>query len=343
MSEKTIQGKKCPHCASFVKDGLKICPVCGSSMKPADTRDRSEIQPARPEQRLEEQKTLDIGAGAGLIICDRCGTENGPDFKFCKICKHPLKKPDDSRSNNVSRNLSGKPASIRLVLEWKPVPAGFQAPDQIELWQFHDFFNAAGEWLGYAFLVFQTDEGNKILIRKTDPDSVTALFRKRSAAFCIESGREFYLGAVRFQVLGDFDEPADSGTVLRAEKTVLKGPGERYVRSDKKGRPRIRLFDIKSAVLETEIREKILLGRDWLFENMGCDVEGMRKDGISRKHANLCPMAGGLWLLEPLNDKPVFETIDRNPVVIDGGECLRYLSPSGPVEFTVTPEPGKKE
>jgi hypothetical protein len=331
MTEKTIRGKKCPHCSSFVKDGLKKCPVCGSGLKPKSTRTRAESD----GEGFSEPKTLDMGDRAGVIICDKCGTENAPDFRFCKICKHPLKGHTVPEPYETSGTAPQKTAKIKLKLEWKLIPPGYETLDRIELKEFLPYFSGVGEWLGYAFFVFRTSDVLKIMVRKTDPKTDPSFFRKREGAFMLESGRDFFLGAMRFNLLGDLDEQADSGTVMRSEKTVLKGPGERDILSEKKGVPRIKTADVKTSSAESEIREKILLGRDWLVENLGCDPEDLRKNGVSQEHARLSPMSGGCWLLEPVNKKPVFETIEKIPVLLNDGDCLRFLSLKGPGEFSL--------
>lgn len=83
MAKPTFLGTRCPVCASPLKLGTSYT-VCQphQSTPPVDPRRPWEIQ------------------------CPHCQTINQEDYKFCKICKHPLEKtsvlPDQNPTISAS-------------------------------------------------------------------------------------------------------------------------------------------------------------------------------------------------------------------------------------------------
>jgi RNA polymerase subunit RPABC4/transcription elongation factor Spt4 len=84
MTEKTMQGKKCPKCKSFVRDDSSGCSVCGFEWAKKTTGAQTEKVEELPTAQPEKETSL-----PGSMACPKCGTENSSDFRYCKICKHP--------------------------------------------------------------------------------------------------------------------------------------------------------------------------------------------------------------------------------------------------------------
>ena len=221
MADKTIRGNKCPKCFSFVKSGLTSCPVCGYNINSSVSQGKGtlvekekKVIPTVPAEQFHKQ--------LNTIVCSKCGTENAVDFKFCKICKHPLQ--DREKSSPAGTIVSG---NLSIDIEWQLNPDKRKAEPSLSLSQSIPGFGAASQWRGYGFFVFQVKNQYHILVKRVAPKSNVELFKKCSGVFILESGSEFYLGAVKFQLLGDLREDTDIKTVMKSNQTVLKGPGEK--------------------------------------------------------------------------------------------------------------------
>ena len=325
MTEKTMQGKKCPQCHSFVRDDSSTCSVCGFELrkKMSSTQvEKGEILHHRPQDT--ESQDLD------LIACPKCGTENSKDFRFCKICKHPLQ--------DVAGGIPGKTEQtdrLQLCLYWKVKPADDYTETRLSLNGLSPFFIGYGCWQDHAFFVYPSPDGHQILVKKADIESSSTLFRKCPHTFMVESGREFYLGAVRFQVLGDLGAADEDKTVMKSDKTVLRGPGEKQVHHFLAGKSRIKIKNLKSEHDSAEIKEATPVGRNFVAEFSGLGEEELRNSGISKDHIRITPFIGGKWLLEPRMDKPVFEEINEIPLLLKTGDTLRWVCENKMGEFEI--------
>ena len=325
MNEKTMQGKKCSKCHSFVGDDSSVCSVCGFEWgkKMSGTQvEKGESLHPRPQDT--ESQDLD------LIACPKCGTENSSDFKFCKICKHPLQ--------GVAGGIPGRieqPDRLQLCLYWKVKPADDYTETRLSLNGLSPFFIGYGCWEDYAFFVYPSPDGHQILVKKADIGSSSTLFRKCPHTFMVESGREFYLGAVRFQVLGDLRAEDEDKTVMKSDKTVLRGPGEKQVHHFLAGNPRIKIKNLESEHDSAEILEATSVGRDFVAELSGLEEEELRNSGISKEHIRITPFIGGKWLLEPQMDKPVFEEINEIPLLLKTDDTLRWVGENQMGEFEI--------
>jgi hypothetical protein len=320
MAEKTIQGKKCPKCFSFVKDSLTACPVCGHGMNQKVPQDQETLL----ENQQKEIPTIPVGKIApfgNTILCSKCGTENATDFKFCKICKHPLTEQSEKFLTDTH-----KPANIYISIEWIRHPDKKKAESSLPLRELAPVFSGITRWKDYGFFVYRMQERYEILVKKLTSASGSILFKKCSEIFILESGREFYLGAIKFQLLGDFSDDTDNKTVVKSDKTILKGPGEKPKPHFFEGKPRIKIERLNSKRELVEISDTFKMGRSQIAEFFGVQEDELRQSGISKEHIIVTPYRGGQWLLNPLPDKPVFLEIKDTPVVIRQGETIRWVS-----------------
>lgn len=319
MADKTIQGKKCPNCFSFVKDGLDTCPVCGNKMvdrlkkkRETQVENDDKMKPTIPAERTQSP--------GDAIRCSKCGTENALDARFCKICKHPL-----GESQEFPPAETVKPAGIAIAVQWLGEPGKEKQRTSLALEQSVPGFRGFTRWKGYGFFVFKIRGTHDILVKRTGASGDATLFKKCRDIFVLKSGCGFYLGAVKFQLLGDFQEEANSKTVIKSNKTILKGPGEKSQPRFLEGRPRLRIEGISSTREVIEISDTCTLGRSRIAELFGANEDELRQSGVSKEHIAITPYQGGRWLLDPFPDKPVFIEIHEAPVVIPQGDVLRWV------------------
>lgn len=315
--QKTIRGKKCPKCSSFIKADQDKCTVCGFEF---DTND---------EIVKETELPVTVKTEGDSIICPKCDTQNNAEFKFCKICKYPLKDAA------FYKNKSGK--KLQLRFEWLRNDVEEFLKKEQDFDDFLPYFDGCLVWQGYAFCVYKNGNRYEILSKKSDPDVDSILYKKYSQAFIEDSGKEFFLGAVKIKVLGDVNSRMEIKTIVSSDKTIFAGPGESLDdKSAKTGLPRLRILDMGLKEDMIEIGEKVLFGRDFLSRHTDLDYEVMRKSGVSNEHVYLTPIQGAKWLIEPLPDKPIFTEISAVPVILYNGDILRWVSSHFVGEFKIT-------
>jgi len=317
MIQKTIRGKKCPQCASFIKADQVKCSACGFDFETND----------KPEQE-ETELPVTVLTDSGGIPCPKCKTINNAEFKFCKICKHPLKE--------VPLGKPGMTKKIQLTCEWlKPDTQKF-FPDEQDFKEFPPYFDGCLQWQGYGFFVYKQKSKFEILCRKIDTTVDTILYKKCLDTTIAVSGKEFFLGAFKIKLMGDTDSRVEQQTVVSSDKTLFVGPGEsRDDHSAKTGLPRLKICDLGLQSDTIEIGEKVLLGRDFLGKHTDLDFEIMRKSGVSNEHLFLTPLPGSGWLIEPLPGKSLFTEISEAAIILHPGDTLRLVSNDHVGEFKI--------
>jgi rubredoxin len=316
MMQKTIRGKKCPQCSSFIKADQDKCNVCGFVF---ETEEGPENEPELP---------VTIKTGSNSIVCPKCKTDNNPEFKFCKICKHPLKE--------VTQDEIKPGKKLRLTFDWLKSDLKEYFENELDFNDFPPYFDGCLLWEGYAFCVYQNKKEFEILARKIDTSAAALLYKKCPAANILSSGQDFFLGAVKIKLLGDINSQKELKTMVSSDKTVFVGPGESLDdHSVNTGLPRLIILDMDLKEDTIEINGKTLLGRDSLGKNTDLDFEVMRKSGVSNEHVYLTPLPGSKWLIEPLPNKPIFSEICQEPVILHNGEMLRFVSGHQVGEFKI--------
>jgi hypothetical protein len=329
MTEKTMQGKKCPKCQSFVRDDSFSCAVCGFEWAKKTTgvvADRVEEQrPAQPDHEFPATDT---------VTCPKCGTGNSGDFRYCKICKHPLQDAMEGPAQKMGRG-----SGSQLSLNWKVRPSKDVSDVRLDLTGLQPFFIGYAVWNDHAFFVFSRGDGYQILVKKGNTgDSASMLYKKCHGHVMMESGREFYLGAVRFQIRGALSHEGADQTVMRSDKTVLRGPGEKQIPRFLSGKPRLKILGLKPAHRDADITAATPVGRNFLVENFGLDDDELKQNGISKEHIRMTPYPNGKWLIECLADKPVFEEVSEIPLIVNPGDVLRWVDESRMGEFVIQVE-----
>lgn len=329
MTQKTIRGKKCPKCSSFMEDDAVRCGVCGSKLEERDVD-------TRPESNHLFDPAFDQ---KGEIKCSKCGAVNNDDYKFCKICKHPLKGIYEEKTGTIpqetTETICKGSSGISLSLDWSKVPGGYNAEKELSFVDFSPYFDGYLQWKEYAFFVYRDLAQYEILIRKIKPSKESKLYKKCKNALVARSGKEFYLGAVKFQLVGGGFQTEELKTIVMAEKTFFRGPGEKINEHVKTGRAGLKVLNFDAKKEFVEIREKVLIGRTFLAEQWEVDENLLRKNGISKEHMYITPMEDGNWLMEPVPDKALFVEIGENPQILDECDVLRWLSNAQIGEFKI--------
>ncbi|MCK5059298.1 MAG: hypothetical protein KAT34_21795 [Candidatus Aminicenantes bacterium] len=317
MMQKTIRGKKCPQCASFIKADQAKCSVCGFDF---DIKDK-------PKQE-ETELPVTVRTDSGGALCPKCKTINNAEFKFCKICKYPLQEDPFSQDKKTKK--------IRLTCAWLKPEARQILPDEQGFSDFLPYFDGCLQWQGYGFCVYKHKSKFEILCRKTGTTVDTVLYKKCLDTTIAASGKEFFIGAVKIKLMGDTDSRVEQQTVVSSDKTVFIGPGETQDdHSAKTGLPRLKICDPDLQPDTVEIGEKVLLGRNFLGKHTGLDYEVMRKNGVSSEHLFLTPLPGAGWLVEPLPEKPIFTEISEAAIILHPGDILRLVSKEYVGEFEI--------
>jgi len=327
MVEKTFQGRTCPKCTSFLPEGSGRCPVCGFS---AERGDGTEIEngptvPARTD---------------GVIVCAKCGTQNLPGSRFCKICKHPLKEDVGERTDIIGRTRARAPIGESdrrsLILAWERGGEGHADETKIELAGSGPFIAGACEWRGYVFFLYAEAGVDRLLGRRVGDDTTAGrLFKPEKGLFVLESGRDFHLGGIRFRVLGDLSERERVRTVVKTDRTVMRRPAERESRGGGEGAPRLLVLPVNAGEQAVEIEKPTVVGRSFLTDHCGIGAEELSETGITEEHLMLEPRPGGRWILEPLQGQSVFVEIGRTPVPLPLGGHLRWLHGDVLEQFSV--------
>jgi hypothetical protein len=224
----------------------------------------------------------------------------------------------------------------QLRLNWKVKPSKDISDVRLELTGLRPFFIGYADWNDHAFFVFSTGDGYQILVKRGNAgDSGSTLYKKCYGPVMMESGREFYLGAVRFQIRGTLSHGGTDQTVLRSDKTVLRGPGEKQVPRFLAGKSRLKMLSLKPAHRYADITVATPVGRKFLVENFGLDDDELKQNGISKEHIRMTPYPNGNWLIECLPDKPVFEEVNEIPLIVSPGDVLRWVDENRMGEFEI--------
>lgn len=316
MISKTIKGKKCPQCSSFIKADQAKCNVCGFDF---ELENKSEN---------ESEIAVTVKSESNTIVCPKCQTQNNPEFKFCKICKYPLKEMPPGRTGDTTK--------LQLRLEWLKTETDDFFEKELDFHKFLPYFDGCLQWQGYAFFAYKAMDNFEMLARKIEQTAEAKLYKKCQSADIETSGKEFFAGAVKIKLLGASDSDMEMQTVISSDKTVFVGPGEAADNtSAKTGTPRIRIINMGLEEDIIEIPGKTLIGRDFLAKQTTLAAETMRKSGISSEHFYLTPSPGARWLIEPLPDKPIFIEICAEPVALKSGDILRLVAGRHVGEFKI--------
>lgn len=308
MIQKTISGKKCPKCASFIKADQPKCSVCGFEF---GTQDEG--------KKEETELPVTIKTGGNYVACPKCQTRNNPDFKFCKICKHPL--------SEYTLGIDKPVKKLLLNFDWLSTERDGHPPKEDVFKDFLPYFDGCLQWQGYAFCAYKKKNKFGILCRKTDPSTSALLYRKCAYPQLEMSGNVFFLGAIKIKLMGDVNSREEQQAVVSSEKTLFVGPGRGPgENSEKKGLPRLEICDMDLKTGTVEIGGKILLGRDFLTKHTDLDNELMRQNGVSNEHAYLTPLPGSKWLIDPLPGKTFFTEICEEPVVLYKEDIVRFAA-----------------
>jgi len=325
MAEKTIQGKPCPKCFSFVSSGTEKCGVCGFNLQ-------GKTDQTIPEYKIPDSTKSGILSkvkNKKVIICSKCATENHHDFRFCKICKHPLQDDQELTARidelNEKEVQNKKKINMSLYLDWVKKPAEYKIDETLIFMDFLPYFNGYLTWQEYIFLTYQKSDQNEILIRKINKSTFSHFYKKCTHITIVDSGKVFYLGTIKFQLLGDQKEKEDVKTVIKSNKTIVKGPGESKKKLLLKGRPRLKLLNTETTTQYLEIEGKSNIGRDEIANFFKISDEELRKKGLSRNHITITPIYGGKWLMEPSADKPFYEEINEIPLLLTEGDIIRWV------------------
>ena len=317
MMQKTISGKKCPQCASFVKAEEGKCSICGFDFETKE----------KPKQE-ETELPITVLTDSGGVHCPKCKTINDAEFKFCKICKHPLKEFPLDRNGTAKK--------IRLTCECLKSEAQQILPDEQDFSDFSPYFDGCLQWQGYGFCVYKQKSKSEILCRRINTSADTVIYKKCLNTTITVSGKEFFIGAVKIKLMGNTDPRLEQKTVISSSKTLFVGPGESQDdHSAKTGPPRLEVCDLALQSDTVEIGEKVLLGRDFLGKHTDLDYEVMRKNGISKEHLFLTPLPDTGWLIDLLPGKSVFTEINEAPIILFPGDTLRFVSKDHVGEFKI--------
>jgi hypothetical protein len=309
MVQETFKGTTCPKCASFIKTGISKCEVCGFD---PGGEEKEEIE---KKQAVSREKIR-----VYPVICPRCGTGNQADFKFCKICKHPLDKtnvlekeaqiiPEETK-DKVLTSLS----KVSVEFHWLE-PHGGKVESKLELNDFQPFFNGYAGWDNYAFFIYQNSYLYEVLVRKIDLTGQSMLYRISKSIELLRDRSIFCLGQLAFQLMENF-RPSN--------ETVVIGPGA-VPHHSTEGKKGLRIMNKTAEKEFIEIKETCRINRDWISRQFGLDKERLRMNGVSREHIRIIPLADGRWQLEAMNAKNIFVLIDEVPVPVKEGETLRWV------------------
>jgi hypothetical protein len=324
MAEKTIQGKPCPKCFSFVPAGAEKCGVCDFVLSGNEEKTIPEYNKPDPARSVTSKITSDA-----VITCSKCGTENHQDFRFCKICKHPLKddqvmavKRDESPIKDVAEK---KQINQYLYLDWITKPEQQTVEDTLSLRDFLPYFHGYSEWQGYIFLIYQKHNMPEILIKKIKDSSFSHFYKKCSQITLIESGKIFFLGSKKFQLLGDLKENEDVKTVIKSDKTIIKGPEDSKQNLSLKGRARLKILNQETSTPYFDIEQKTIIGTNEIADSFKINKEELGNAGISKKHVIITPLRNGKWLLEPFKDQAFYEEINEIPLTVAEHDVIRWI------------------
>lgn len=305
MSTTILKGIRCPKCGSFIKIGQKKCEVCLYDLKPED-----EI----PLEKKIEKKPL---KDAEYKKCPKCNTLNESQARYCKHCREPLKEIE-----LISDQIS-------ILLNWVSTSQKTTGlPQEIYLNPFLPYYKGVGEWSGYGFMVYSSKSLNKIIIRRLKENNNEKIYAKINSAIIVESGIEFYLGAVGFQLLGSLraKKQSDKGEKTKIlVKTAQVGPGLNIENVLLGGDPKLRIINVDIENSFFPINSETILGREFLKENTLIDPSALAGLGVSDKHLIITPMEGGTWLLAPMPDKYFYIEILENPIILAENSVIRYV------------------
>lgn len=334
MAEKTIQGKPCPKCFSFVPTGAEKCGVCGSMLSGNEEKTIPEYNKPDPASSV----TSKITSGT-VITCSKCGTENHQDFRFCKICKHPLKddqdltaRMDESGNKDVPEK---KKVNLYLYCDWITKPEQQTVEDMHSLTDFSPYFDGYLEWQGYIFLIYQKFNKPEILVKKIKDSSFSHFYKQCSQITMIESGKTFFLGTRKFQLLGDLKENEDVKTVIKSDKTIIKGPEDSKQNLSLMGRTRLKILNQETSTEYIDIEQKTILGMKIIADSFKINEEELGKAGIAKEHVTITPLRNGKWLLEPFEDQSFYEEINETPQTIAEHDVIRWLKNDQIGEFKI--------
>jgi hypothetical protein len=326
MAAETVRGKKCPKCSSFIKDGTSKCEICGF---PTVEKEKTRSQPSTQSEK----------AWFTPVICPRCGTGNQADFKFCKMCKHPLDTPSTPAEKEVANLIEKSETTIRqplskyfLEFHWLKSP-GREIENKLELIDFSPFFIGYTRWDDYAFLVYRYSDLYEMLVRKIIETGEAMLYKRCRSIVVLRVGRIFCLGQLTLQLTENIES-------ANSNKTILIGPGAVPHNPAKCGKG-IRITNIAAERDFIEIKEKCRIGRDWIAQQFGLDKEMLRTSGVSREYFEITPLEDGNWLLNPMNTKNLFVAIDEVPESIKEGETLRWVKEQRYGEFQLKIKTGE--
>jgi RNA polymerase subunit RPABC4/transcription elongation factor Spt4 len=324
MIHKTVKGKRCPVCSSFMEDRAVQCRVCG--YKPGGKEDDPLGIPGIPTGEK------------GVIKCSKCGSVNRNDFKFCKICKHPLKTEERDRvipQEGIETISKGSSSELFLRFDWITVPPGYQEEKQLRFVNFSPFFDGYLQWKEYVFFVYRHLAQYEMLTRKIKRANESKLYKKCKNILIGKSGNEFYIGAVKLQLLGEAHEKEELKTIVKPTGTFFVGPGEEINGNVKTGPPGLKVLNLSPGKEFIETREKVLIGRHFLADQWKINEDTLRKNGVSKEHMYITPLKDGDWLMEPIPGKPVFTEIGEIPQILEAGDTLRWVSTDRVGEFKI--------
>jgi hypothetical protein len=231
--------------------------------------------------------------------------------------------------------IGGGSSEIFLNFEWSKVPPGFKEEKQLRFVSFSPFFDGYLQWKEYVFFVYRNLAHYEILIRKIKRANESKLYKKCENIFVGKSGNEFYLGAVKLQLLGGVHQNEELKTVAMPDKTFFIGPGEEINGYMKTGPPGLKVLNLSTKKEFFETRERVLIGRHFLADQWEISEDILRKNGISKEHIYITHLKDGDWLMEPILDKPVFAEIGEIPQTLEEGDILRWVSKDRVGEFKI--------
>lgn len=305
MSKTILDGIRCPNptCGSFIRVGQEKCEVCGYRLK------------------QEEKVPLEKKAEAKGIVegekkqCPKCNTLNETRAKYCKNCREPLQGAVPSRGC--------------IQLHWTDKSPKLNLPSEVNLNPCLPYYQGICEWNGFGFMVYSKKLSNRILIRKINENTSTNLYAKINSTIVVESGTEFYLGAVGFQLLGNLQGESPPAEIQQEKpistRTVITGPGGNLENILRAGRARVRIMNLDLKDSSIPIEASTVFGRNFLSKNASIGTSLLTELGVSGEHLLISPMAGGSWTLAPMPGKFIYIEISEHPINLAEGSIIRYV------------------
>lgn len=319
--EKTVLGKKCLKCASFLKENEVVCKICGFN-NGVEEKIESKLKKTQYSKELPN-----------ILPCPKCTAKNNLEYAFCINCGFQLKESKDIPSRTKRRSeISFKNNSENLTISLKWKKANFDLDSETSTFTAQVFkpFNGFLEWKDFFFFIYQNKGFYETIIKKKDTISTSKLFLTTNHPVIFERGMVFFIGNIQCKLSGT---TFSDKTVLRdLNKTYAIGPGEV---DSLNGQVGIEILNKEGKGQKVNISDRTLIGRDFLIDNYKYSKEQLRISGVSERHLFVTPFKNGRWLIEPLKNKFFYREILKIPLRIIDTDLIRWVDKDRMGEFFI--------